>query len=186
MAFSSACCVENVAQAHACGLHVEERQCGPMRDVQPDRFARRCQRAVWQRHAQRLGHHLGRRGSAEKLAATARRTARPAAHFGSVIQADQVVREARANRLHGAGILGSRRGQRHPTRHDDPWQVGVPASAIRIAGKPLIAGANAHDPLARGQRPDEPPHRHRGVVAVGQAVEHAGVPWLRPSHGSEQ
>ena len=94
-----------------------------------------------------------------------------------VVDADQAVREARADRLHLAGVLGVDRRQRHAARHDDA-RAGraMPASASIVAGSPLSQVAIPMTPERARQRPDQPPHRHRRVVAVRQAVEHARRP----------
>ena len=50
----------------------------------------------------------------------------------------------------------------------------IAARAIIIAGRPLSQVATPITPLPRRQRADQPAQHHRGVVAIGQAVHHAG------------
>ena len=50
----------------------------------------------------------------------------------------------------------------------------MPASAIIIAGSPLSQVATPMHAAARGQRADQAAEHGGGVVAIGQAVEHAG------------
>ena len=65
-----------------CRAHASRRSAAAERlaELEPDRLARRRERAVRQRQAQRFGDHLRRRRGPEKLASAAGRSARAAAH----------------------------------------------------------------------------------------------------------
>ena len=41
-------------------------------------------------------------------------------------------------------------------------------------GQAFVTGGHTHDAFTRGQRADQAAHDDCGVVAIGQAVEHAG------------
>ena len=79
----------------------------------------------------------------------------------------------------------ARRRQRHAAGHQHAGQV------VRCRPAPSSSPAG---PCRRWRRPSRPrrvgserisrPKHHGRVVAIRQAVEHAGVPCVRPSHGS--
>ena len=60
------------------------------------------------------------------------------------------------------------------------------ASAIIMAGRPLSQVATAEHASPGRQRTHQAAQHDGGVIAEGQRVEHAGVPWVRPSQGSVQ
>ena len=151
-----------------------QRQRRAPRHVQPHRLAGRRQRGVRQRDAQRLGDHLRGGRGAQELAAAAGRAAGAAAHRGGVLQVDQSVRVAGADGLHLGGVLGAARGQRHAAGHDHAGQVAAAGQRHHHRRQALVAGGDAEQAAAVGQRAHQPAHRHRRVVAVRQAVEHAG------------
>ena len=89
---------------------------------------------------------------------------------------DEPVGEARADRLRLARILAVAGGQGDSAGHDHRGQVAAGGEGHGHGGQPLVAGGHAHHRLARGQRADEPPQDDGGVVAIGEAVEHAARP----------
>ena len=127
-----------------------------------------------QRHTERFCDDLRRRGGAEELASTARRSARAASHRRRVVEADQIVREARTETLNLSGVFGIARWKCHAARHDDAGQLLAAGQREHRCGQSLVAGCDAEHARRSRQRSDQPPHDDRRVVAIGQAVEHAG------------
>ncbi len=123
---------------------------------------------------QRFGHHLAGGSRPQELAAPARRGAGPAGQLGGFFQADQPVGKARADRLHLAGVLAFLGQQGHPARHDHPRQLVLGGDGDHHRRQALVAGGHAHHPAPRGQRAHQAAQHHGGVVAVRQAVHHAG------------
>ena len=72
--------------------------------------------------------------------------------------------------------LGAHGGQRHATRHDHAGQVPQPRHSHHHRGEPFVARRHAEHAGPPGERPREPAKQDRGVVAVGEAVKHAGGP----------
>ena len=127
-----------------------------------------------QGETERLGDHLAGGGRAHELAAAPRRAARPAAHLGGVLQRDLVAGEPRSERLHLGRVLGLLGEQRDATRHEHRGQVRHARQRHEHRRQALVAGGDAQHPAARGQRTDEAAQHDGGVVAVGEAVQHAG------------
>ena len=75
--------------------------------------------------------------------------------------------------LHLARVLAVARRQRDAARDDEAGQIAHAGERHHHGGQALVAGGDAEHARARGQRADEPPQDDGGVVAVGQAVEHA-------------
>ncbi len=142
------------------------------RDVEPDRLPRRGERGVRDCQPERLRDHLRRRGRAEELAAAARRRAGGAAEVGCLLERDDAVRESRAERLDGAGILADARRQRHPSGDDGAGELAERRDRHQHRGQALVAGADADDAPPPRQAAHEPPEDERGVVAVREGVEH--------------
>ncbi len=153
-------------------LEGHERVRGATGEVAPDLGARRAERAVREGEAERLRHHLARRGRAHELAAAAGGTAGAAAHLGGVIEAHLPARIARRRSLdlggdprpppRGAWRLPARApwGGRGCGRAPSAWPAGPCRRWRRRA--PLGGWAAAYQPSDDG-----------GVVAVSEAVEHA-------------
>ena len=127
----------------------------------------------------------GRRGP-KKLAPSARRSARPAAHVRGVLERNLMMRESRADRLAGPRLrpppaAASRRPAPAHTanRASPPAPSSSPADPYRRSPRPIT-------PLSRWQRPDQPAEHDRRIVAIRQAVEHPRRPCVRPSQGSVQ
>ena len=144
------------------------------RPVAPDGLAGRGERGVGKREAQRLRDHLRGGGGAEELAAAPGRGAGAAADVARFRERDEPVREAGADRLRLARVLAVAGGQGHAAGNDHRGQVAAGGEGHGHRRQPLVAGGHAHHRLARGQRAHEAPQDDGGVVAVGQAVEHAG------------
>ena len=150
-----------------------QRQRGTARHVQPHRFAGGRQGGMRQAQAEPFRHHLGGGRGAQELAAAAGAAARPAAHGLGVLQADQAVRETRADGLYQAGVLGIGRRQGDAAGHDDA-RLGAQAGHRQQHGRqPLVAGGHPQHAAAGRQRARQAAHHQGGVVAVRQAVEHA-------------
>ena len=76
--------------------------------------------------------------------------------------------------------------ERDAARHEHARKVAAARERHHHRGQALVAGRDADHAAACRQRSDQPAENRRGVVPVGQAVEHAVVPCERPSHGSVQ
>ena len=126
-----------------------------------------------QRQAEPFRHHLGGGRGAQELAAAAGAAARPAAHGLGVLQADQAVRVAGADGLHQAGVLGIGRRQGDAAGHDHARFAAQPGHRQQHGRQPLVAGGYPQHSAARRQRARQAAQHDGGVVAVGQAVEHA-------------
>ena len=153
---------------------------GTAGDVEPDRLPRRGERGVRNREPEGLGDDLrGGGGSEELTAATGGRTG-AAAEIGGLVERDELVRETRSQRLHGARVLAAPGRQRDPSGDDCSRQVAERGDRHQHGRKALVTGADAdHAPAVR-QAAHEPAQHERRVVAVGQGVEHAGRA-LRPA-----
>jgi hypothetical protein len=88
--------------------------------------------------------------------------------------------EARAQRLDLTGILALLRQQRDAARDNDTGQRLLRGKRHQHGGQALVAGGDTQHAAARGQRADQPTQHGRGVVAISQAVHHAGRA-LRPA-----
>ena len=75
------------------------------------------------RDAQRFGDDLRRGGRPQKLAASTRRGAGPAAHLGGFDQADLAVSVPRPDRLDLAGVFAVLGGKGHAAGHEHPGDV---------------------------------------------------------------
>ena len=130
--------------------------------------------ACGRRQPERFADDLRRRGGAEELTAAAGRGAGAAAELRGLFERELAVREARADRLHRAGVFAVGRRQRDAAGHERrTGRSRLPASAIIIAGRPLSHVATPITPRRVGSERIRRPQDDRGVVAVRQAVEHA-------------
>ena len=174
IAFSIARGVRMAASAVPCAASRDQRvRPNGRASVQPDRLARRRERAVRQRDPKRLGHHLRGGGRPEELASTARRSARAAAQFGRLVRADETVREPRADRLDLARVLGARRRQRHPAGHDDAGQMAAAGQREHHGRQALVARRDAHHA--------GPPPAAIGSGAAGRWPRRCGTAGCRTS-----
>ena len=165
---------EHVARRDAGADHLRGRARRAARDVGPDRLPRRRQRRMRHGEAERLGHHLRGRRRAEELAAAAGRRARAASEFGGLLERELPVGVARADGLHRAGIDAVGGRQRDAAGHGDGRHVVTRGQRHQHRRQALVAGRDANHRAARGQRSDQPPQHQRRVVAIRQAVHHAG------------
>ena len=129
---------------------------------------------VRQRHAQRFADHLRSGRRAQELAASAGRGAGAAEIFRGGFERDLVVRKARAHRLHPPGVLALFGQQRHAAGHQHAGKVVHRGERHHHGRQSFIAGGHPDHAPARGQRADQAAEDGGGVVAIGQAVEHAG------------
>ena len=133
------------------------------------------ERGVRQRQAERLADDLRRGRRAEELAAAAGAGAGPAAQLGRLSQRELAVREAGADRLDLAGVLAVERGEQvTPPGTRTHGRSCIAARAIIIAGRPLSQVATPSTPLRVGSERISRRKTMRRVVAIGQAVHHAG------------
>ena len=143
--------------------------------IEPDRLAGRGQRGVRQRHAQRFADDLRRRGGAEKLAAAARASAGAAAQLGGLFERRS--RHARNARrwFESCPRPRRRRRQRDAAGHEDAGQIAQPGQRHHHRRQSLVAGRDADARRARcGSERISRRKTIARVVAIGQAVHHAG------------
>ena len=129
---------------------------------------------------ERLADDLRGGRRAEELAAAAGRGAGAAAELGGFFQRSLAVREARADRLDLARVLAvaPAAASRRRARARRAGRASPPAPSSSPAGPCRRSRRRARP--ARRQRADQPAEDDRGVVAIGQAVHHAGRA-LRPA-----
>ena len=153
---------------------LESHQCpgGSARHVQPDRVARRRERGVAERHAERLADHLRRRGGAEELAAAPGGRARAATEFRRLLERQFAVDEPHADRLHAARIVSLDGQERDASRHEHARKVVTRGERHHHRGQTLVAGGDAEDAATRRERSNQAAEDGRRVVAIGEAVEH--------------
>src|SRR5665213_384331 len=144
------------------------------RHVEPHGLSGRRKRGVCQRHAERFPHHLRCGRCPQELAPPARTRARPAQIFRRLLQRNLIVREPRAHRLHAPGILPLLRQQRGAARNQNARKIRRASQSHHHGRQALIARGYANHAAARGQRPNLTPEHDGRVVAVRQAVVHAG------------
>ena len=97
------------------------------------------------------------------------------------------MREARAEALHLAGVLGVARRQRHAAGHDDAGQIAAqPASASIVAGSPLSQVAMPITPARVGSERISRRMTIAASLRYGRLSNMPVVPCVRPSHGSLQ
>ena len=137
-------------------------------------MAGRRQRGVGQRHAERFADDLRGGGGAEELAAAAGRGAGAAEDFGGGFESHLAVGEAGAGGLDLAGVFAFFGEQGDAAGNQHAGQVARGGEGHHHGGEALVAGGDAEDAAARGQRADEAAEDGGGVVAVGQGIEHAG------------
>ena len=139
-----------------------------------------------QRHAQRLGDDLRRRRRAEELAAAAGRCRRRGSPVSAAsLERDLAVREARADRLHLAGVFALGRRQRHAAGNEDRRQIVHRRERHHHRGQSLVAGRDAD---ARRLRVGSERISRRNTIAAslryGRLSNMPVVPCVRPSQGS--
>ncbi len=84
------------------------------------------------------------------------------------------MRIARADRLDLPGVLTDGRRQGHSARHQHARQIAHAGQGQHHGRQAFVAGGHAQHSAARGQRADQAAKQDRRVVAIRQAVEHAG------------
>ena len=155
-------------------------QCGdgPRRTaghVEPDRLAGRRQGGVRQGQAQRLGRRpatwppcreTGSRRPARRTPGSPARPPPPSVIWPCAKRAPMVWTLPASSPSLGGSVT--------PPGTSTHGRSCMAARAIIIAGSPLSQVATPMTPRSRRQRADQPPQDHRGVVAIGQAVHHAG------------
>jgi hypothetical protein len=124
------------------------------------------------RQPERLRNDLARRRGAQKLAATAGRTAGFAAKLRRLLKSNHAMGITSAKALHLARILGVGGRQRHSPRHQHARQLARTSEGHHHCGQPLVAGGHPDDACPRRQRADQAAEDDGGIVAIGQAVHH--------------
>ena len=165
---------DDVAAEDPPGFEFDQGLRGTHGEIGPDGFSRRREGAVRKGKPEGFTDDLRRRRSAEELAAAAGRTARAAAEVGRFLEREQPMRIARADRLNGPEVfaVGRRQGDSAGNKRDG--QITHSGQRHHHRGKALVAGGDAENARPAGQGSGKAPEDLRGVVPVGQAVEHAG------------
>ncbi len=122
----------------------------------------------------RLGDDLCGCGGAEELTPAAGTGTGPAAELRRLVERHEPVREARAERLGGGGVLSVAGRQRHSSRDHGAGQVAERGERHRHRGQALVARADGDHAAPRGQAPHQPTEDQRRVVPVRERVEHPG------------
>ena len=152
------------------------------RSAGPTARARRAGRV----RPERLGDDLRGRGGAEELAAAAGGGAGAAAEVGRLLERDEPVREARAERLHRARVLAAARRQGHAARDTTRRQARrTTASAIIIAGRPLSQVPTPITPRRVGRLRTSRRSTMAASLRYASESNMPVVPCDRPSQGSE-
>jgi hypothetical protein len=127
------------------------------RKVEPDRFTGRAERTVRQTQADRFCYDLRGGRGAEKLATAPWCAAGATALCCRLLQGDQAVREARADRLHLARVFGAGSGQGHAAGDDDARQLAAAGEREQRRWEPFVAGSDAHHAATLRQGADQSP-----------------------------
>ena len=112
-------------------------------------------------------------GGAQELTASAGGGAGPAAEFGSLFDADLAVGESRADGLDAAGVFALVGEESHAAGDQHAGEIVHGGERHHHGGQSFIAGGDADHAAARGEGADQAAEDGGGVVAVGEAVEHA-------------
>ena len=129
---------------------------------------------------ERLGHDLRGRGGAEELAAAAGAGTCAAAEVGRLLERDEPVREAGAEGLHGSGVLAAAGRKRDSARDHRAGKLTEGGERHGHRRQALVAGADGDHAASGRQAPNKAAEHERGVVAVGERVEHPGRPLGAP------
>jgi hypothetical protein len=161
-AFSSAAGVRISASAGQAAL--AQHASAERGQLQPDRLARRGQRAVRQGHAQRFGHHLGRWRPCPRTGSRRRSSRTPGSPSRRHSRARSAVGKARADRLHFAGVFRAARRQGHPAGDDQPGSSFSAGQGHHHGRQALVAGGDAQHALPGGQRARQAAHDDRASL----------------------
>jgi len=129
---------------------------------------------VPQRQAQSFADHLRAGCGPHELAASAGGAASSAAQERGFLQRNLAVREPDADSLDAPRVLTFLGGQCHAARDEDARQIVHAGQRHHHRGQTLVAGRDAQDAAARGQRANQPAEQSGRIVTIRQAVEHRG------------
>src|SRR6266446_3966123 len=127
-----------------------------------------------QGHSERFADHLRGGSRAEKLAATAWGSTGAATEIGSLLQREQTMRKASADALNATGVFALFGWKGDAARHEHAGQILDSSQGHHHRGQSFVASGDADYPGALRERADETPKNLRRLVAIRQAVEHAG------------
>ena len=165
---------EDVVSAEVELLHAEDGAGGAAGGVEPDGLAGGAECGVREGEAEGFGDDLRGGGGAEELAASAGCGAGAAADLGGVFEGDLVLGEACADGLNLAGVFAVFGKQCDAAWDEDAGQRAGGGEGHHHCGEAFVAGGDADDAGAGGERAHETAKDDGCVVAVGQGVEHAG------------
>ena len=152
-------------------------------------MARRRERGMSQRHAERFAHDLRCCGGAEELASATGRSARAAPEIRGLLERDAAVDETHAERLNLSRILALLRHQRDAARHQHRGQIVARRERHHHRGQSLVARRHAEHTAPRRQRSNQPAEYRRRIVPERQTVEHrrralrSPVAWIGARRG---
>ena len=155
-------------------VQMEEGDGGAACGIEPDGGSRGGEGGVGEGHSQGFCDDLGGGGGAEKLAASSGSGAGAAAHFGGGFEGDLLLRVTGADGLDFAGVFSVFGEQGDSTGNEDGRERAGRGQGHHHGGKSFVAGGDADDTHAGGERAHEAAQDDGGIVAVGQGVEHAG------------
>ncbi|MNC19775.1 hypothetical protein D3C75_677130 [compost metagenome] len=145
---------QNILHDPPAMLHMQKRAGRLAPHILPYRLSRRSQSGMGNRHAKRLGNHLGRRGGPQELAPAAGSCAGPASEVRRLFQGQLPIAESGSDALHFTGILPIYRRQRDSPRHNNSRQITHAGQCEHHRRQPFIAGGYTEHPFACGQRTD--------------------------------
>lgn len=85
-----------------------------------------------------------------------------------------------AQRLNFGGVLGVFGWQSDSAGHNHSGQIVHRRESQHHRRQTLVAGRDADDSFTSRHRPNQPPQHHGRIVAIRQAVHHAGRPLRSP------
>ncbi|MNI17235.1 hypothetical protein D3C73_706000 [compost metagenome] len=145
---------QDILHDYSAMLHMQKRAGRLTAHILPYRLSRRSQSGMGNRHAKRLGNHLGRRGGPQELAPAAGSCAGPASEVRRLFQRQLTIAESGPDALYFTGILPVNRGQRDSTRHNNPRQLPHTCQGHHHCRQPFITGGYTEHPFTRRQRTD--------------------------------
>ena len=160
---------EDVLSSKVQLLEAQDGAGGAAGGVEPDGLAGGTESGVREGESEGFGDDLRRGGGAEELAASAGSGAGAAANLGGVFERDLMLGEACADGLDLAGVFAVFGQQRDAAGDQNAGQRAGGGQRHHHRGEALVAGGDAEDPGAGGERAHEAAKDDGGVVAVRAA-----------------
>ena len=180
---------EDVGGAKLGLVHAKDGAGGAGGGVEPDGFAGRGESGVGEREAHGFGDDLRGGGGAEELAASAGGGAGAAADLGGVFEGDLGLGVTGSDGLDFTCVFAFVGEQGDTAGDEDAGHGSGGGEGHHHGGQALVAGGDAEDAFARGERAHEAAEDDCGVVAIGERIEHAvgalgsAVAWVGDGSG---